>query len=117
MPLMLLIMLAPAHLEDPDLLAATMREDGGLDGCAGERRLPDAHGVAVAHHQHLIEDHFRPLVRRYLFDLEFLAGGNLVLLAAGFYDRVHEKSSREWEKPWIIACFAKEMNLWTHRAY
>jgi hypothetical protein len=33
----------------------------------------------------------RAHVRRYLFYLEFFAGGNLVLLAAGFYDRVHER--------------------------
>ena len=52
---------------------------------------PDA--VAVADHQHLVEDHFRAHVRRYLFYLEFFAGGNLVLLAAGFYDRVHEWNS------------------------
>ena len=56
--------------------------------------LSEADDVAVADHQHLVEDDLRADVRRYLFDLEFFAGGNLVLLAAGSYDRVHRNSKR-----------------------
>ena len=93
MPLVLLIMLAAAHLEDPDLLAAAMRDDGGLDRRARDVRLAQANRLALADHQHLIQDDFRAHVRRYLFYLEFFAGRNLVLLAAGFYDRVHEWNS------------------------
>jgi hypothetical protein len=52
--------------------------------------LTETDAFAFADHQHLIEDHFRAHVRRYLFYFEFFAGGNLILLAAGFYDRVHE---------------------------
>ena len=90
MPLVLLVVLAPAHLEDLHLLAAPVRHDRGLDRRAGDDRLTQTDAFAFADHQHLIEDHFRAHVRRYLFDFEFFAGGNLVLLAAGFYDRVHE---------------------------
>ena len=57
---------------------------------AGHHRLPETDAVALADHEHLVEDHFRAHVRRYLFYLEFFAGGDLVLLATGFYDRVHE---------------------------
>ena len=38
--------------------------------------------------EYLIENHICAHIRRYLFYFEFLAGGNLVLLATGFYDRV-----------------------------
>src|SRR5690348_15525289 len=90
MPLVLLIMLATAHLEDLHLLAAAVRHDRGFHGGAGDYGLTETDAFAFADHQYLIEDHFRAHVRRYLFYLEFFAGGNLVLLAAGFYDRVHE---------------------------
>ncbi len=111
MPLVLLIVLAPAHLEDPDLLAAAVRDDGGLDRRARDDRLAEANAFAVADHQHLVENHFRAHVRRYLFYLEFFAGGNLVLLAAGFYDRVHEWNSCCWRwKPMPAALFAVKPN-------
>ena len=93
MALVLLVVLAPAHLEYGHLLAATMRDDGCLDGCAGDDRLTQTDAFAVTDHQHLIDDHFCAHVRRYLFYFEFFAGGNFVLLAAGFYDRVHEGNS------------------------
>ena len=37
----------------------------------------------------MIQDNLSANVCRYLFYFDFLAGGNSVLLAAGFYDRVH----------------------------
>ena len=87
---MLLVVLAAAHLEDVHLVAAPVRDDGGLDGRARDDGLTQTDALAFADHQHLIEHDFCAHVRRYLFYLEFFAGGNLVLLAAGFYDRVHE---------------------------
>src|SRR5262245_37468447 len=89
MALVLLIVLAPAHLEDLDLVAAAVAHDGGLDRRAGDGRLPEPHAVAFADHQHLIENDLGAHVRRNLLDLHFLAGGNPVLLAARFHDRVH----------------------------
>src|ERR1700676_4586632 len=91
MTLMFLIMLAPAHLEDGDFVATPVREDGRRDTCAGNHGLSQTHAGPVADHQYLIENHFRAHLGGYLFDLEFFAGGNLVLLAAGLYDRVHRK--------------------------
>ncbi len=58
-------------------------------------RLTDPDAVAFADHQHLVEDDLRADVCRELFDLELLAGGDLVLLATGFYDRVHAVRSAE----------------------
>ncbi len=44
---------------------------------------------ATADGQHLVENNFLAYVRSDLFYLDVLAGCNLVLFAAGFYDRVH----------------------------
>ena len=43
----------------------------------------------IRDHQDLIEDNLSANVCRYLFYFDFFAGGNSILLAAGFYDRVH----------------------------
>src|SRR5882724_2513635 len=91
MALVLLVMLAPPHLEDLHLFAATMRDDRCLDGGARHRGPTDPNVVAVADHQHLIERHFGADIRRQLFYLELFARRDLVLLAAGFHDRVHER--------------------------
>src|SRR5664279_5680554 len=90
MPLVLLVVLAPAHLEDRDLLAATVRKDGRLDRSTRDDGLPQANAFALTDHQHLVEHDFGADVRRQELNLDFLARGNLVLLAAGFYDRVHD---------------------------
>ena len=39
--------------------------------------------------QHLVDHDLLAHVRSNLFYLDFFAGSNLVLLATGFYDRVH----------------------------
>src|SRR5690242_2762472 len=80
MALMLLVMLAPPHLENRHLVGATVRDDDGLDRRAGDGGLTQTDALAFPDHQDLIEHDFRAHVRRYLFYLEFFAGGNLVLL-------------------------------------
>ena len=56
---------------------------------------PDTRGVptlivaAVADCQHLVDHDFLAYVRSNLFYFNFFAGSNAILLAAGFYDRVH----------------------------
>src|SRR5512147_3060836 len=72
------VVLAPAHLEDPDLVAAPVRDDRRLDRRARDGGLPETDAFAFADHEHLIEHDFCAHVRRYLFYLEFFAGGNLV---------------------------------------
>src|SRR5579864_6321924 len=93
MTLMLLIVLTATHFEDPDLFAASVRDDCRVDGGANDGGLADADIRLVANHKYLIQDNFCAYVRRYLFYFQFFAGGNLVLLAAGFYDRVHRNSN------------------------
>src|SRR4051794_9813448 len=92
--LVLLVVLAPPHLEDLDLVVPALREDRCRHRGARHEWLTEADAIAIADHEHLIDDHFRAHVRRYLFYLELFAGGNFVLLAAGFYDRVHEERLR-----------------------
>ena len=70
-------------------VAAPVRDDGRLDGRAGDGGLAQADALAFADHQYLIENDLGADVCRYLFHLEFFARGNPVLLAARFYDRVH----------------------------
>src|SRR5208283_4705907 len=92
MPLMLLVMLAPAHLEDLQPFAAAVAEDGRFHRGAGNRGLAQLHRRAVAHQQHRAEIDLRPDVGRQQLHPEFFAGGNLVLLAAGLDDRIHRNS-------------------------
>src|SRR5258706_7444199 len=87
--LVLLIVLAATHLENPDLVSAPVGYDLGRDRCAGNERLPDRYRFAITDEQDLVEHHLAADVSRYRFYLEFFAGGDAILLAAGFYDRIH----------------------------
>ena len=89
MALTFLIMLATAHLENADLVVLAVRHDCDLDGCAGHQGRANLYVCAVSDCQHLIEHNFLAYVRSNLFYFNFFAGCNPILLAAGFYDRVH----------------------------
>src|SRR5581483_8049849 len=91
MTLVLLVMLAPAHLEDLHLFAAAVADDGCLHCHTRNDGLTQTDAFAFPDQEHLVENDCCAHVRRYLFYLDIFAGGNLVLLAAGFYDRVHGK--------------------------
>src|SRR4051812_4137160 len=96
MPLVLLVVLAPAHLEYGYFLAPSVAEHGGFHADAGDHRLAKTHALAVtANHQHLIDHDFGADIGRELLDLQLFAGSDLVLLAAGFDDRIHKRNSRE----------------------
>src|SRR6185503_3616499 len=89
MSLRLLVVLAPAQLEDLHLRAAAVADDRRGHFRARDQGIAELDGVAIRDHQHLVEDDLSANVCRYLFYFDFFAGGNAVLLAAGFYDRVH----------------------------
>src|SRR5215472_1038045 len=97
-PLMLAIVLTPTHLEDLDLRRASLRHHGCLDARPCNRRLPKTNAVSVADHQYLVEGHLCANFRHQAFDLQFLAGGDLVLFAAASDDRVHTCSRKRLEK-------------------
>ncbi|SPC11355.1 membrane hypothetical protein [Cupriavidus taiwanensis] len=94
MALTLLVVLATAHLEDLHLVVTTLGDNGSLDGSPAHQRRTKLDLVAGAHCEHLVERDFCANVCRYLFYFQFFASSNLVLLAAGFYDRVHCRTSR-----------------------
>src|SRR5690606_11911514 len=89
MALRLAIVLAPAHLEDADLVVTTLGNHRCRNRCPVHEGGADRKLVAAADRQDLVDRDFCSDVRRYLFYFQFLAGSDAILLAAGFYDRVH----------------------------
>src|SRR5581483_6060657 len=89
MTLMLLIVLAATHFENSHLVVLAMGHNGGLHFSARNQGTPDLQVSAVANSQHLVDHNLLANVRSNLFYLDLFAGSNFVLLATGFYDRVH----------------------------
>src|SRR6201996_9807658 len=89
MTAMLLVVLATAHLEDADLVVTTLGNHGSLHACTRDQGRADRQFRAVADCENLVQHDFLANVRSNLFYLNLFAGSNLVLLATGFYDRVH----------------------------
>ncbi len=85
----LLVVLAAAHLEDANLVMPALSHHGGLDAGTSDQGGPDHQFSAVADSQHLIDRDLLANVRSNLFYFDLLAGSDSVLLATGFYDRVH----------------------------
>src|ERR1700733_7001169 len=89
MTLPLLIMLATAHLENAHLVMPAMSHNGGHHACARYQGSPDLQFSAGTNGQHLVDRDLLANIRSNLFYFDLFAGNNLVLLATGFYDRVH----------------------------
>ena len=89
MPLALLIVLATAHLEDAHFVVPAMGHHGGFDSCAGHQGRTHLQFSAVADSQNLVDDALLAHIRSNLFYFDFFAGSHAILLATGFYDRVH----------------------------
>lgn len=70
-----------------------MGNDGGLYGGTSHARGTDNNLFTVSDHQHFFKYDLAVDVCRYLFYFEFFADSNFVLLATGFYDRIHSISS------------------------
>ncbi len=84
-----LVVLAPAHLEDADLVMFAMGQYGSLDSRPGQPRRTNLDRVTLANGQHSVDQNFLTKIRSDLFYLYFFADRNTVLLPAGFYDCVH----------------------------
>ncbi len=89
MALALLVVLATTQLEDAHLVVLAMSHHGGLDARARNQGSPDLQVAAVSDSQHLVDHDLLANFRSNLFYLDLFASSNLVLLATGFYDRVH----------------------------
>jgi hypothetical protein len=90
MALTLLVVLTTAHLEDTDLVVTTMRNHFHQHRCTFDQRSTKLDAVARANGEDLIDREFGTNVSRYLFYFKFFTSDNFVLLATGFYDRVHD---------------------------
>src|ERR1700755_2976775 len=85
----LLVVLPATHLEDGHFGVTTVGDDGSLDGSPTHQRRTELNRFAFAYCENLVERDFSVNVCRYLFYFQFFADSNLILLATGFYDRVH----------------------------
>src|SRR5579885_147681 len=88
-PLFLVVMLAPAMLDDADLVAAAAAGDLGLDAGAGHRRRAELEGLAIGDQQHLVELHRSADFGVQALHAQRFAGGDAILLATGLDDGVH----------------------------
>src|SRR5262249_9069202 len=79
--------LAPAQLEDLQLLAEHVGDDLRLDLGARHDRRADLERVAFADREDLVEHDLGADLGRQLLDPQLLAGCDAILLAAGFHDR------------------------------
>ena len=84
-----LIVFATAHFENTHFVVQTVRQHRNGDGCAGHQGRANLDFAAVTDCQNLIHHDFLAYVRSNLFYFNFFAGSNTILLASGFYDRVH----------------------------
>jgi hypothetical protein len=84
------MVLAALLLEDDDLRPAALLDD--LGGHRGTRYMgrADGCGLALAHHQHLLEGHCGTGLAGQLLDHDDLILGDFILLAAGLDDCVHD---------------------------
>src|SRR4051812_24598861 len=96
MPLCLAVVLAATHLVNAHLIAAPMGDDAGGHGRSTDKRRAQRDIIAASDEEHLVEYDLRADVRRYLLYFQLLPGADAVLLAAGFYDRIHGEPLLDW---------------------
>jgi len=89
MALALLVVLTTTHLENAHLVVLAVCHHSGSHSCAGHQGRANLEFSAVADSQNLVNHDLLAYVRSNLFYFDFFAGSNAILLATGFYDRVH----------------------------
>ena len=89
MSLTFLIVLTTTHFENAHFVVLAVRNYCDRNGRAGHQGSANLQFSAVTDSQNLIEHNLLAYVRSNLFYFNFFAGCNAILLAAGFYDRVH----------------------------
>src|SRR6187551_971351 len=113
MTLALLIVLAPLHLEDANLVVSTVRDHRGDDRSTGNQRRTYRHFRTVADGQHLVERDVVADLDLERLDLDLFAGGNAILLAAGLDDRVHLEPFEELASPRAALGFGLTPGNWS----
>jgi len=89
MALTLLVVLATTHLEDANLVVLALSHNGGLHAGASNQGSADLEFRAASDSENFSDHDLLANFRSNLFYLDLFASSNLVLLATGFYDRVH----------------------------
>jgi len=90
MALMFLIMLTSTHFENLDLVMTALGNDFRRYRGTCDERGSDLYGFPFADHENLVKCNLCAHFCRYLFYFEFFASDDAILLAAGFYDRIHD---------------------------
>jgi hypothetical protein len=81
MTLPLLVMLAPPHFEDANLVMQPVCHDSGLHQSAVNPGRPNLHRIALANGQHLVNDDFLTNIGINKLYFDFLASSNAILLS------------------------------------
>jgi hypothetical protein len=89
MSLTFLIVLTTTHFKNAHFVVLAVRNYCDRYGRAGHQGRAYFDFRAVADRQNLFKHYLLAYVRSNLFYFNFFAGSNSILLAAGFYDRVH----------------------------
>jgi hypothetical protein len=87
--LVLLVVFTTTHLEDAHFVVLTVSHNSGVDACARNQGSANFQFCAATDSKNLVEHILLANIRSNLFYLDLFASRNFVLLAAGFYDRVH----------------------------
>ena len=90
MPVLALVVLATAKLDDPNLVGAALRDDLGLDLAAAHERRANLDAGPFAHHQNLIELDGIADGGFELLDTESLTLLGAVLLTASTENGIHD---------------------------
>src|SRR3954467_5099129 len=90
MALVFLVVLTTTHLENLHFIVTTVCHNSYQHRCTFDQWRTKLDGVARAYCENLIDGEFGTNVCRYLFYFKFFASDNFILLATGFYDRVHD---------------------------
>src|SRR6185312_4679747 len=86
--LLALVVLAPAKLDDADLVRAAVPAYGGADRGALDQRRADVDRLTVAQQQHLVERHGRAFFGCQQLDTQHVSLLHAILLAASLDDCV-----------------------------
>jgi hypothetical protein len=84
-----LIMLTTTHLENAHFIVFAVSHYRDCNCCARHQGRTNLQFGAVSDSQNLVDNNLLAYVRSNLFYFNFFASRNPILLAAGFYDRVH----------------------------
>jgi len=89
------VTLAAAHLEDADLGILTMIEDGRLDGCSCDERLPHRRGVAIHDQEDFVEGDRSPLLTLEQWNVDLVSRRDLLLKTGDIDDSKHKRAESD----------------------